>query len=588
MRGAYLEDYQTIKIIVPIDTVFNVNDVHVCEPVNINMQLITQNVIDSHYHLEYRVSCEIETNRDYYIYINKEISIHLDLGKIIRTLSFEKKNYTEEKLGFIYNKEYTEFRLWSPVAKEVILVLPNLKVEYHLNYYKKGIWKFRVYGDLEKEPYYYMVRVNEEFKKCLDPYGISSNANSEHNYVIDMNETYKQIYDRPKFSGFINDSIILEMHLKDFGYMLPGNQSYYKKAFENYNNIGIDYVKQLGVTHVQILPLNAFAGIDENEPDKYYNWGYNPVEYFSMTNWYSSDPNDPYATINELKELVDNYHKEGLLVNLDVVFNHVFNHKTFSLNTLVPGYVFRTDYIDFMTNGSGCGNDLSTEHLMVRRLIVDAIVYYTKTFGFDGYRFDLMGLIDIDTMKEIESKLNDLNPNIILYGEGWEMSTGLEKSKLAFNKDKLPNVAYFNDGFRNIVKGNPFNLEKGLVLGSKIKYNDLKHIISGSNSPSQSLNFIECHDNYTLFDQMSLTLPKLDPDKKCDFLKLGLQLLFVSQGIPFIHLGMEFGRTKNNHDNSYNLPIEINKVDWSKINEYENVLFLDLENCFLQELVLHN
>lgn len=572
MYKAYLEDYQKIKILLKNNVEFDVNKIHICEPQYIKMDLCSKELINSYWHLEYNLSEVLKTHIDYYVYVNDNVQIHLSLGKITRSPLFEKKNYTEEQLGFIYNKESTEFRLWSPVAKEIILVLPNLKVEYHLNYFKEGIWKFKVYGDLDQEPYYYMVRINDEFINVLDPYAISSSANSKYNYVIDLNKTYHQKYVKPNFSGNLPDSIIAEIHLKDFGYMLPGNKSYYLKACELYDGIGLNYLKNLGVTHVQVLPLNAFAGVDELNPDKQYNWGYNPVEYFSITNWYSTNPNDPYCSINELKEMIDIYHHNGLLVNLDVVFNHVYEYKTFSLNQLVPGYVFRTNHIDFMTNGSGCGNDLATERLMIRRFIKDVLVYYTKIFGFDGYRFDLMGLIDIETMKQIETSLKLLNPNVILYGEGWEMQTGLDKNLLAFNRNALPNIGYFNDYFRNIVKGNPFSLAKGLITGKTIDHHRLKDILSGTNNPYQALNFIECHDNYTVYDQTTLTLPNIEEYQRTDFLKLGLQMLFISQGIPFIHLGMEFGRTKKGHDNSYNLPIQINKIEWDKINEYQDVI----------------
>ena len=572
MFGAYLEDYQNIKIILKEDTKFNANNVYICEPVLIKMDLAKKEKKNNCWHLEYNVSSVLKTHIDYYIFINDDIQLHLNLGKITRTPLFEKKNYTDKTLGFIYNKEWTEFRLWTPTAKEVILVLPNLKVEYQLRYTTNGIWSFKVYGDLDKQPYYYMIRVNENFVKCLDPYAISSSANSDTNYVIDLNKTYQHQYSRADFSGHLTDSIILEMHLKDFGYLIPGDSSYYQKATQFVSNIGLDYVKKLGVTHVQLLPLNAFAGVDELNPDDKYNWGYNPVEFMSITNWYSTLPNDPYCSINELKELIDCYHQNGILVNLDVVFNHVFDWKTFSLNVLVPGYVFRTDNIDYLTNGSGCGNDLATERLMVRRLIVDSLIYYTKEYRFYGYRFDLMGLIDIETMKEVENKLKEVYPQIILYGEGWEMTTGLSKNKLAFNKKELLNFGYFNDHFRNVVKGNPFSLSKGIISEGKLNVSELSYLVKGSYNPSQSLNFIECHDNYTVYDQMSLTNSLLELNTRKDFLKLGLQLVIISQGIPFLHLGTEFGRTKNNFDNSYNLPIEINKVDWNKIDEYLDVI----------------
>lgn len=572
MQGAYLEDYQKIKVILKNNFDYDFNKIHIFEPKLIRLELAKKTLVNSFWHLEYNLSTVLDTHIDYYVRVNEDLDLHLKLGKITRSPLFEKKNYTEEKLGFIYNKEYTEFKLWSPVAKEVILVLPNLKVEYNLIYKKNGVWRFKVYGDLDKQPYYYMVRINDDFVKSLDPYAVSSSANSKYNYVINLENTYKQVHKHPTFSGNLTDSIIMEMHLKDFGYLLPGDESYYKKAWKSFGNIGIDYVKSLGVTHVQILPLNAFEGIDEKNPNKKYNWGYNPTEYFSVTGWYATNPDDPYCRINELKEMIDKYHENDLLVNLDVVFNHVYNCKTFSLNKLVPGYVFRTDTIDFMTNGSGCGNDLATERLMVRRLIVDALKYYTEFYGFNGFRFDLMGLIDIETMKEIESELKSLNKNVILYGEGWQMQTGLAKEKLAFNKSQLPTIGYFNDYFRNVIKGNPFSLVKGFICESYVDVETLKYLICGSDNPTQSLNFIECHDNYTIYDQMSKMVENLLFEKRLDYLRLGLELLMISQGVPFLNLGMEFGRTKKGYDNSYNLPMDINQIEWHAIPSYKSVI----------------
>lgn len=572
MQGAYLEDFQRVKVILKKDCKFDFNGIYICEPQKIQLDLAKKTLINQYWHLEYNLSSVLDPHIDYYLYINDETELHIKLGKITRSPLFEKKFYTTEKLGFIYNKEYTEFRLWTPVAKEVILVLPNMKTEYSLFYQKEGVWKFKVYGNLDKQPYYYMVRIDDDFVKCLDPYAVSTYPNFKYNFVVDLESTYQSKYDRPSFSGCLTDSIILEMHLKDFGYLLPSNSSYYQKAFEEFENIGLNYVKSLGVTHVQLLPINGFEGIDELNPDKKYNWGYNPAEYFSVTGWYSSNPKDPYTRINELKELIDVYHKNGLLVNLDVVFNHVYNHKSFSLSKLVPGYVFRIDKIDFMTNGSGCGNDLSTEHLMVRRLIVDALKFYMEFYKFDGFRFDLMGLIDTETIKIAFEELKKINPQVILYGEGWQMSTGLKKELLAFNRKDLPNVGYFNDYFRNIIKGSPFDLGKGFIMGTATNPKEIGYLIQGCDNPVQSLNFIECHDNYTLYDQIKLSLPNSTEEERKNCIKLGLALVCISQGTPFINLGMEFGRTKNCIDNSYNSPMEINQINWENIKKYQEVV----------------
>lgn len=561
MGYAYLEDYNIIKV---ISDAYNKNSKVRIVNENIELKLINKQIEGKFHHLYYETSQNLETNKDYQIMIDYDL-INLHLGKITRSSLFDELNYYDGDLGFIYSKKQTTFKLWSPVSKEVKLVLPKLNKIYDLSYTFNGVYETTVKGNLDKQPYYYLVRINDEFIKTLDPYGIASSLKEEVNFVINKAKTYKFKSKNPSFSNYSTDNIIMEAHLKDLTYHL-NEESNFLSSIKM-----IDYFKDLGITHVQLLPVNSFYGVDEEKKDLYYNWGYNPLEYMSLSGWYASKPSDPYNKINEFKELVDNYHLNNIGINLDVVFNHVYKHDMFSMGKIVPGYAYRCDQAGFLTNGSYCGNDLATERKMVRKLIIDTLKHYVEFYHIDGFRFDLMGLIDIETMKQIEKVLREMNPNLMLYGEGWVMPTGIKQSLLASSKEALPNIGYFNDTYRDFLRGNPFKLDKGILMGAKINKDQLTSFLKGSFGASQSINYIECHDNYTLNDQMDL-VKKMSLDQKKDYLKLGLGLLMISQGIPFIHLGMEIGRTKNGIDNTYNESIEINRVDFSKINLYLDVL----------------
>lgn len=561
MGNAYLEDYQLIKVIT--DSYTKDSKIEILNS-NIELKLIKKHTEGKFHHLYFETSEQLKTHLDYQIQLDYDL-INLQLGKITRSYLFDELNYCDQKLGFLYTKKQTTFRLWAPVSKEVKVVLPRLNKIYDLKYQEKGLWEVSINKNLNKEPYYYLVRINDDFVKTMDPYGVASSLKEEVNFVVDLNKTYKMKTPRPVFSGNLTDAIIMEAHLKDLTHHIEG-KSNYLKALEM-----TKYFEDLGITHVQFLPVNSFYGVDEEEKDLLYNWGYNPLEYMCLTGWYASNPSNPYNKINEFKQLIDEYHKHNLMVNLDVVFNHVYKHNMFSMGKIVPGYSYRCDEYGFLTNGSYCGNDLATERKMVRKLIIDTLKFFTDFYLIDGFRFDLMGLIDIETMKEAEKEVKKLNPKAILYGEGWLMNTGLSQNLLASKKDALPNIGYFNDEYRDFLRGNPFKLDKGILMGSKLQKEKLTYLLKGSFNPNQSINYIECHDNYTLNDQMDL-VKKLSVEEKKDYLKLGLALLMISEGTPFIHLGMEIGRTKQGIDNSYKESIEINRVNFSKSFEYQDVL----------------
>ncbi|MBQ8292736.1 MAG: type I pullulanase [Bacilli bacterium] len=570
LSKAYIEDYHYIKLIIhekemplcDLDNLYINNSVD-----NLKLNVFKIEKYDENFHVHTTFKGRFLLHIDYFVILDENAKIHVDLGKIMRTERFDVENYYEGPLGLEYHEDYTIFRVWSPLAKEIRLVLDDKSI--NLEYVERGLWEKQVNEKLNGLKYHYEVRVNEKFEKCLDPYAIASNADSTENYVIDFNKTYEMK------NNFISnkkplESIIYEVHLKDIN--VENKESCYLSLVDK-----IPYFKDLGLTHLQIMPLNVFGGVDEEQKDALYNWGYNPIEYNVPTGWYASVASEPYVVINELKQMIDEIHKAGLLVNLDVVFNHVYITKTFSLNVLVPGYVYRTDEHGFLTNGSGCGCDFASERLMNRRFIVDSLKHWAQNYHFDGFRFDLMGLLDYNTLILAEKELKKINPNIMLYGEGWNMSTGLPEIKRATinNHWALPNYAYFNDVFRNTMRGEPYN-NKGYIYNQNYRLNDVIEVIKGSSSieflfstPSQSINYVECHDNLTFFDKLKKDVPNLNVEDIDRYIVLSLGLVLLSLGIPFIHAGEELGRSKKGIDNTYNLGMDVNGLSYQDKDKHQ-------------------
>ena len=521
----------------------------------------------------------IELNKDYYIIDENKIKSILRSGSIIRTQEFDEKFRYDGPLGFEYSKECTIFRIWSPVAKEIKVELINENVLLPMHYTNHGVWELRVNKDIDGYGYLYHIRVFDKFEKTLDPYGISSAENHKYNYVIDKNKTYKMKNPKPTFLGSYTGAIIYEASIKDFTCNLESeNKGLYLGLLENNPTkkgpTGIEYIKSLGITHLQLLPTFDFGGVDDVKKNSKYNWGYNPVQYFVPSGWYSKNPNDPYYRINELKELIDTINGMGIRVNMDVVFNHVYDSN--ESDKVVPGYFFRVEANGRLSNASGCGNVIATERYMASRFVKDVLEYYAIEFNVSGFRFDLMGLLDIDTLNNINKELRQIDNTIMLYGEGWNMMNPLpdEKRPHMFNHAKLPNYSFFNDKFRDFVRGSQWNRTAGYAFDNTRNSFDLNHLVTGScldyykfNEPSQSINYVECHDNFTFYDYGKYVL-NLDDKKILDSARLAMSLVILSEGIPFIHAGEEFLRTKKGVENSYNSKISINKIDWARRDKY--------------------
>ena len=509
----------------------------------------------------------------------------LRTGSIVRTDLFEMLYYySQNDLGVIYTPSASTFKVWSPVAKEIEieLVSPKGEVKYFdLVGMPRGVWSICVQGDLDSYNYRYHVRLETDFKTILDPYAIASDADAKFNYVVNPAKFYQFKYPKPEFSGKMVDAIIYELHVRDFTIDKVINNPKAGKFLglledcktPNGNPTGIEYLKALGVTHVQLMPVFDFGGVDEKDSDKSYNWGYNPVQYNVPEGWYASNPEDPYARINELRELIDELHHAGIRVIMDVVYNHVYKSATFPFNNLVPGYYYRYDERGMMTDVSGCGNDIASDRKMASKFILDSTRYWMKEFKIDGFRFDLMGLLDVETINNVQMIVKSCDPAGIVYGEGWNMPINIPESERAnmSNCRQMPQVGFFNDRFRDLLKGSQWNRTLGYATGGNTNYLDVLYLITGSSidnyllsSPNQSINYVECHDNYTLHDFIKVLNPKISDETLNDYLCLAMGMVMVSQGVPFIHAGQEFFRTKQGVENSYCSPDSINKIDWTR------------------------
>ncbi|MFH0384824.1 type I pullulanase [Streptococcus sp. A11] len=529
----------------------------------------------------------LNLDKDYCIYDQDRNKTELGYGHIVRSAIFE-QNYTYDgnDLGASYSPQSTSFKLWAPISKQVFLVLEG--TPYTMKKGSKGVWQVTVEGDLDSQSYHYLHKVNGEWISVHDPYALSSKANSGDSYIINPNKLHK--VRRAKTQRPISQAIVYEMSVRDFSWQTEAgfkHRSQFLGLTESpvldCMKLGMDYIKNLGVTHIQLLPVYDFGSVDENKPQAVYNWGYDPMQYNLPEGSFSSLPDDPYARILELQEAIQAYHDADISVNMDVVYNHVYHAEKYAFELIVPGYFYRYNEHGMRTDGTFCGNDVASERSMVRNYIKQSLRQWTSIYGFDGFRFDLMGILDIQTINQIQEELLAIHPNIYLYGEGWKMATGLDYEKLAhqYNADQLPEVSFFNDDYRDTFKKLLLNPTR---LVDKQLHEKVQHLLTGSRyshfiTPQQSLNYIECHDNATAFDYFHIEHPDWTPQQQKRAASFGLQLILISQGMAFIHSGQEFFRTKDEIDNSYNIPDRINRLDWTRAIRYKEHI------QFIQELI---
>jgi pullulanase len=544
----------------------------------------------------------IEFGLQYELLVNDNLSYHVNIGQVVRSPSFDDRFYYEGDLGVSYQKEVSTFTLWAPTATEAELIFydENGEQKFSLKRMDKGVWQQTIEGDLDGTVYMFRVRVDRTWREAVDPYAKAVTVNGEKGVVINHHDTEPKHFRETKRPVFkqVTDAIIYEVHIRDFSSCCHSgitNKGKYLGLIEKGTKgpgdtlTGLDYLVELGVTHVQLLPIQDFGSVDESNQFASYNWGYDTIHFNAIEGSYSLNPNNPKERIKELKEVIKTFHANGLRVIFDVVYNHMYVHHESSLEKLVPGYYFRYNLDGSLANGTGVGNDIASERKMVRKLIVDSVNYLAQEYQVDGFRFDLMGNLDLNTMQEIRRKLSEIERSIIILGEGWDLETPLagERKAIIRNSDQLAEISHFNDQFRDKVKGNIFNQDlKGFSNGNADLKADCKMLVSGSvkdfylvpgifSDPYKSVNYVECHDNHTLWDKLAIANAYQSDEIRVAMHRLATAMTILSQGIPFLHAGQEFFRTKNGHENSYCSPDEINKLDWErKVLHIDNVEYV--------------
>lgn len=545
---------------------------------------------------------------------------------------FESKEFNEKynydgKLGVIYSKKSSEFKLWAPLAEQVELVLygkdynalESNKTIIKMNKENRGVWRARINEDLSGEYYNYLVRNNGKTYESVDPYAKAVSINGEKSMVIDMESTNPKGWsnDKKPILNDVTDSIIYEAHIRDLtkdeasGVITELRGKYIGAVLENSKikgtsiTTGLDHLKELGITHIHLLPVFDYESIDEryDSPDNY-NWGYDPQNYNVPEGSYSTNPYEGAVRISEFKEMVYRFHQAGIRVVMDMVYNHTYNLES-PLNLTVPGYYYRKDKYGCYSNGSGCGNETASERYMFRKYMIDSVLYWAKEYHIDGFRFDLMGLHDLETMRIIRNELNKVDKSIIMYGEGWtcyDTPLNINESAVKNNICKFYDlqIAAFSDDARDSIKGSVFLKESlGFVNGGdnyeeSIKYTicastkhdeiDLSKVVYSksfwANEPYQTITYDSAHDNNTLFDKLRMSCKDENEEELLKMNKLAAAIVLTSQGISFLHEGEEFARVKENLqgeiiENSYNSSDYTNELKWLRKQRY-----IDLFNYY--------
>ena len=499
-----------------------------------------------------------------------------------------------EPLGAIYMPEKTLFRVWAPTAGKVRLNIydspsggrPRLLT---MSRYRDGTWSTMLLGDWRGIYYTYTATGRDPrfdpLRELIDPYARAVTAHNGRSIVV-QDET--PVADRPSFP--ISEAIIYETHIRDFtidpdsGIQRRGKYLGLTEANTHLTDrsdisTGLDHLVEMGVNVVQLQPISEFHNDESNDR---YGWGYDTVHHNSPDGWYATERYDA-RRVSEVKRMIDALHRRDIRVTLDVVFNHTFEaitkHRVYSFEGLVPGYYYRMKPDGGYWNGSGTGNEFRTEAPMARRYIIDSLAYWVNEYKVDGFRFDLLGLIDVETLKSIVHELRSIDPNLLIYGEPW--AGGPTPIQINGKGTQRGNGwAIFNDHFRDALKGNVFDARATGFIQSGFNVEQVKKGIRGaiddfSDSPLESINYVECHDNHTLWDRLLISTSDNAAITVADrraMDKLAAAIVFTSQGIPFIQCGQEFLRTKGGDHNSYDKPDAVNMIRWREKAEQSDVV----------------
>ena len=593
--------------------------------------------------------------------------VHAEKGETIPTAvntfdsSYDAQNaYDGTDLGCTYTKEKTTFKVWSPLATEVVLcryttgsddskkeaVEPKKIGEVKMTKGDKGVWSCTVEGDIVNTYYTYKVTANGKTNEAVDIYAKAVGVNGDRAMVVDLDSTdpdnWDGNYNDKREPMKLSDISVWEVHIRDFSIDVSSgvsaeNRGKYKAFTETGTTVNgegkiktcVDYLKQLGVTHVQLMPMYDYASVDEtkvkNSLDSNYNWGYDPENYNAPEGSYSSNPYDGNVRIREMKEMIQALHDAGIKVIMDVVYNHTYDTLDSNFNKIMPDYYYKTN--DGTThwvnreepadknnpapndkkyyNQSGCGNATRSKAKMYNKFMRESLLYWADEYHIDGFRFDLMGIHDVDTMNDIRKDMDTYfgEDKIILYGEGWTGDSTYEDfSAHKANEDKLDDdIGYFNDQIRDAIKGeHKFDGTIGLVQHNYVSGTDLEkgekwpnNVFGGimasvgytsgpwgmwrpfwSKSSNSVLSYCSAHDNLTLWDKLTdgITTDFSSTDERLIKMnKMAGAVTLVSHGGYFMQAGEEFARTKNGDDNSYSSPDSVNKIDWTRVSTYSNI-----------------
>ena len=553
--------------------------------------------------------------------------------KAINSASFDHHWGYQGELGCQVSEEETSFKLWSPTATTVQVVVyesasndaPILKT-YEMqrgnsySYSHKdntiGVWNLTVPESLAGRAYQYQINFPHHQSLTRDPYTIATSPDGKRSAILSEKERQVEGFEVKNGTEATwrlenpCQAVVYEMHIRDLtksetSGVAPELRGTFLGAAQTgtVNHFGqstaFDYIKELGVNYVQLQPIADRHKEYDADGNVTYNWGYDPQNYNAPETSMSTNPNDPGQVIRDLKTMIQAYHDAGIGVIMDVVYNHTFSTVDAPFQTTVPDYYYRMNRDGSYQNGTGVGNETASEHEMFRKYMIDSLLYWVNEFNIDGFRFDLMGIHDVKTMQMIRWAMDEVDPKIILYGEGWDMGTGLapyDKAKKD-NAYQLPNIGFFNDDQRNAVKGAEVygDIKSGFVSGAATEPIVAKAILGSRElgsylSPNQVLNYVEAHDNYNLHDLFRTLHPSESEKRIMKKVETATAMNLLMQGMAFMELGQEFGRTKLvatgengelTHDdreramNSYNAPDSVNQVNWDLINErQESIEFI--------------
>ena len=520
-------------------------------------------------------------------------------------------HYDGDDLGAHVNGDSTTFKVWAPTASKVVLNLftagngGDAYKTVEMTKGDKGVWSHTEacgHGTY----YTYSVTTSVGTQTAVDPYARAAGVNGDRGMVVDLALTNPDGWENVTFNTSISsysEAVIWEIHVRDFSNKISSSQ--YKGKYlaftetglvnEHGQPVGVDYLKALGITHVHLLPVYDYASVDETAPESQFNWGYDPENYNVPEGSYSTDPYNGEVRIKEFKEMVMALHEAGIGVIMDVVYNHTYDANS-NFNKIVPYYYYRYTNTGANSSASGCGNDTASERYMFGKFMVESVSYWANEYKLDGFRFDLMGLHDLETMQQVESAVHTINPHAIIYGEGWTMGSTIDGSTQANQSNisqitptgnAIGSVAVFNDVIRDGLKGSVFDkTSKGYISGAaKATLTKVMFGINGgvgigqgwSVKDSMVINYMSAHDNNTLWDKLLLSNPDNSDSDRNKMNNLGAAIVMISKGTPFWQAGEEMLRTKNGDENSYKSSDEINNINWSVLaegaKEYNTMLY---------------